>query len=214
MKALFLGVFFVSVVIHLYASLRRDTRMRNSSKPVILLSLLGFYILAARSVSVLIILALLFSWAGDILLIPGGMKWFTAGGISFILSHVFYIAGYWKDVDFSRIPYFLTVLPALFFTAVVSFLFSKLKQHLPKSLLFPVLLYLLLNAAMNCFALFRCISTASAAAFTTAVGAALFFVSDSFLFFVRFNRNSRLKTHFVVMLTYSIGELLIILGLL
>ena len=48
----------------------------------------------------------------------------------------------------------------------------------------------------------------------TLIGAALFFISDSSLFFVRFNKDSRLKTHFLVMLTYSIGELLIVLGLL
>ena len=47
-----------------------------------------------------------------------------------------------------------------------------------------------------------------------AVGAALFFISDGTLFFVRFKKDTRLKTHFLVMLTYSIGEFLIILGLL
>ena len=51
-------------------------------------------------------------------------------------------------------------------------------------------------------------------AIVTMVGAALFFVSDSSLFFVRFKKDSRLKTHFLVMLTYSIGEFLIVLGLL
>ena len=41
----------------------------------------------------------------------------------------------------------------------------------------------------------------------------LFFISDSTLFFVRFKKDGRLKTHFWVMLTYSIGELLIVSGL-
>ena len=74
--------------------------------------------------------------------------------------------------------------------------------------------YLLLNGAMNCFAIFRCITVPSAAAITTAVGAVLFFVSDCTLFFVRFHKESRWKTHFPVMLTYLLGELLIVLGLL
>jgi hypothetical protein len=56
-------------------------------------------------------------------------------------------------------------------------------------------------------------SSAGSAAIITAVGALLFFISDSSLLFVRFNKNSRLKTHFLVMLTYSIGEFLIVLGL-
>ena len=75
-------------------------------------------------------------------------------------------------------------------------------------------LYLLINGTMNCFAIFRCVSGFSAATLITAIGAALFFVSDTTLFFVRFKKDSILKTHFIVMLTYSIGEFMIILGLL
>ena len=214
MRYLFLAVFVLSTVIHLVASLRKDTRMRNISKPFILLSLLGFYVFTARSVSAAIVLALIFSWIGDVLLIPKGVKWFTAGGISFMISHAFFIAGYWKDVVFSRIPGLLSIILALFFAAMVAYIFSKLKPHLPKALFYPMFLYLLINGAMNCFAIFRCVSIPTAATVITAIGAALFFVSDSALFFVRFKKDGRLKTHFLVMLTYSIGEFLIVCGLL
>ena len=214
MKYFFLLVFAVSTAVHLYASLRKDTRIRNTSKPFILLSLLGFYVLAARSVSTAIILALIFSWIGDVLLIPKGIKWFTAGGISFMISHAFFVLGYLKDIVFSKIPVFLIVLLAVFFAVTVAYVFSKLKPHLPKALFYPMFLYLLINGAMNCFAIFRCVSGPTAATITTAIGAALFFVSDTSLFFVRFKKDSRLKTHFLVMLTYSIGEFLIVLGLL
>jgi uncharacterized membrane protein YhhN len=214
MKVVFLAVFIVSTAVHLYASIRKDTKMRNVTKPFILLSLLGFYITEARSVSAAIVLALIFSWIGDILLIPKGVKWFTAGGISFMISHAFFIAGYWKDIVFSRIPIPLIIVLAVFFAVSVSYIFSKLKPHLPKALFYPMFLYLLINGAMNCFAVFRCVSTPSAAAITTAVGAALFFISDCVLFFVRFHKKSRLKTHFPVMLTYLLGDLLIVLGLL
>ncbi len=214
MKYFFLLVFAVSTAVHLYASLRKDTRIRNTSKPFILLSLLGFYVLAARSVSTAIILALIFSWIGDVLLIPKGIKWFTAGGISFMVSHAFFVLGYLKDIVFSKIPVFFIVLLAVFFAVTVTYVFSKLKPHLPKALFYPMFLYLLINGAMNCFAIFRCVSGPTAATITTAIGAALFFVSDTSLFFVRFKKDSRLKTHFLVMLTYSIGEFLIVLGLL
>ena len=214
MKTVFLLVFLVSAAVHLYASYRKDSKLRNLTKPFILLSLLGWYVLAARRPDLLIILALFFSWLGDVLLIPKGVKWFTAGGIAFMVSHAFFVAGYWPDVDFSKIPAVLIVFLAVFFAAAVAYIFSKLKPHLPKALFYPMLLYLLINGAMNCFAIFRCVSIPSAAAITTAIGAALFFISDTSLFFVRFKKDSRLKTHFVVMLTYSIGELLIILGLL
>ena len=214
MNYVFLAIFLISTGIHLYASLKQNTKLRNVTKPFILLSLLGFYVLSAHSSSVAIILALIFSWIGDVLLIPKGLKWFTAGGISFMISHAFFIAGYWRDIVFSQIHVVLIVLLAVFFAAAVAFIFSKLKPYLPKALFYPMFLYLLINGAMNCFAIFRCISSPTAATLTTAIGAALFFISATSLFFVRFNKNGRLKTHFVVMLTYSIGEFLIVLGLL
>ena len=210
----FLAVFVISTAIHLYASLKKNTKLRNVTKPFILLSLLGFYVLAARSVSLAIVLALIFSWIGDVLLIPKGVKWFTAGGIAFMVSHAFFIAGYCRDIVFAGIPVVLIVLLGVFFAVTVGFIFSKLKPHLPKALFYPMFLYLLINGAMNCFAIFRLVSSPTAATVTTAIGAALFFVSDSSLFFVRFNKESRMKTHFIVMLTYSVGELLIVLGLL
>lgn len=214
MKTVFLAVFIVSTAVHLCASIQKNSRLRNVTKPFLLLSLLGFYVLAARSPETAIILALLFSWLGDVLLIPKGTKWFTAGGIAFMVSHAFFIAGYCRDVDFAKIPVPLILGLALFFTVTVAFIFSRLKPHLPKALFYPMFFYLLINGAMNCFAIFRCVSAPSAAALTTAIGAALFFISDTSLFFVRFNKESRLKTHFLVMLTYSVGELLIVLGLL
>lgn len=214
MKYVFLAIFIVVTAIHLYASLKQNKKLRNQTKPFILLSLLGFYLLAARAPSTWIILALIFSWLGDVLLMPKGVKWFTAGGICFMVSHVFFILGYLKDVSFVTIPVWLVILLAVFFFAVVTCIFSKLKPHLPKALFYPMYLYLLINGAMNCFAIFRWVSFPAAATVITAIGAVLFFISDSSLFFVRFNKDSRLKTHFLVMLTYSIGELLIVLGLL
>ena len=76
-----------------------------------------------------------------------------------------------------------------------------------------MLAYLIVNGLMNCFAWFRALTMGGAAGIVTAVGALLFFISDSSLFFVRFHKDSRLKTHFLVMLTYSLGEFLIVLGL-
>lgn len=213
MKYAFLAIFTISVIIHLYASLQKDKRLRNLSKPFIVMSLLGFYVQAASSISVMVILALIFSWIGDVLLMPKGNKWLTAGGISFIISHVFLILRYWQDVVFSKISLTLSLCLAGFFLLAVVIIFSRLKKYIPKNLVYPMFLYLFINGAMNCYAVFRCVSIPSKAAVITAVGAALFFISDSVQFFVRFKKNSRLKTHFVIMLTYSLGELLIVLGL-
>ena len=213
MKYLMLIIFFISTGIHLYASLKQDKPLRDKTKPFILLSLLGFYCFSVDKIVWTVVLALIFSWIGDILLIPKGVKWFTAGGISFMISHFFFVLSYSKYVDFSAISrIFLIGLPLLF-VVTSAVIFKYLRPHLPKALFYPMLLYLIINGTMNCFAWFRSLSCTGAASVITAIGALLFYISDTSLFFVRFNKNSRLKTHFLVMLTYSIGELLIVLGL-
>ena len=214
MEYFFLAVFILSTAIHLYASQKQNRKLRNQTKPFILLALLGFYAFAADNVLTFIILALLFSWLGDVLLMPHGIKWFAAGGVAFMISHLFFILGYSRDIDFASVNAFVVIILALFFICTVCFIFSRLKPHLPKILFYPMFLYLLINGAMNCFAVFRFLSCPGASTITTCIGAILFFISDTALFFVRFKKDGRLKTHFLVMLTYSIGELLIIIGLL
>ena len=213
MKILSIILFIISTAIHLYASLKKDKPLRNKSKPFILFSLLLFYCFSAEPIKITVVLALIFSWIGDILLIPDGIKWFTAGGISFMISHFFFVLSYMQDVDFSKINPIVVAVLGIFFLTVVFFIFRRLKPLLPKALFYPMYLYLLINGAMNCFAIFRYLSNKDLAGIITVIGAALFFVSDCSLFFVRFDKNSRLKTHFLVMLTYSIGEFLIVLGL-
>ena len=208
-----LAMFVLATVVHLNASLKQNRDLRNKTKPFILIGLMGFYLGAADPVILSVVLALFFSWLGDILLVPKGLKWFVAGGIAFMVSHAFFILSYIQDTDFSRLPKAMIVVLPLLFLAASLIIFKYLRPHLPKALFYPMLFYLLLNGAMNCFAWFRAMTRGGAAGIITAVGALLFFISDSSLFFVRFNKDSRLKTHFLVMLTYSLGEFLIILGL-
>ena len=214
MKYVFLAIFIIATAIHLYASAQKNRLLRNITKPFILLALLGFYLFAAERILPEIVIALAFSWLGDVLLMPHGVTWFTAGGIAFMVSHLFFMLGYAKDIRFSALSPSIMILIALLFICTVFFVFSKLKESLPKRLFYAMFLYLLLNGAMNCFAIYRFMSSPCTATAITGIGAILFFISDASLFFVRFNKNGRLKTHFLVMLTYSLGELLIIIGLL
>lgn len=213
MNYIVLVAFFIVTGIHLYASLKKDKSLRAKTKPFILLTLLAFYCLSADPVVWTVILALIFSWIGDVLLIPPGVKWFTIGGISFMVSHFFFVISYAALTDFGKVSTAAMIVLPVMFLISSAIIFKYLRPHLPKALFYPMLLYLLINGGMNCFAWFRSMSTVGPAAVITAIGALLFYVSDTSLFFVRFNKESRLKTHFLVMLTYSIGEFLIVLGL-
>ena len=213
MKYLFLSVFVIASIIHLYASHKSNSKLRAQSKGFLLLSLLGWYCCAASCVQPIVIAAILTSWLGDVLLIPKGVKWFALGGISFAVSHFFFALTYCQNVDFAALPIWAVVLIAAFYIIAVLLVFRGLGDCLPEKLYYPMFGYLLINGAMNCFALFQLLTVPCAATVITFVGAVLFFASDSALFYTRFKKDSVFKNHFFVMLSYIIGEFLIVLGI-
>lgn len=213
MSTVSLAVFIISGAIHLYASYKNDRKLRNYTKPFILLGLLGWYLCRAAAPKGIVIAAIIMSWLGDVLLIPKGVKWFTAGGISFMISHACFVMAYYPQVDFAAVPLWAVIVTAAVYITAVCFVFRSLKPHLPKALFYPMFLYLLINGTMNSFALFQLISVPGRAALITFIGAVLFFISDSTLFYVRFKKDSVWKNHFIVMLTYIFAEFLIVQGL-
>ena len=213
MKYLFLAIFILSGTIHLYASNRSAKKLRAQTKWIILLALLGWYVCCSEKCSFLVIAAILTSWLGDVLLIFPGTKWFVAGGISFMASHVCFSLAYLTQIDFAAVPVWAIVLTALVYTTLVVLVFRGLRPYLKKALYYPMFFYLLINGTMNSFALFRLISMPGFAAVLSFIGAVLFFISDSTLFYVRFSKSTVFKTHFLVMLTYIIAEFMIVEGL-
>ena len=213
MSVLMLAVFVVSSLIHLYASLKSNKKLRAQSKGFILASLCGWYLFSSPAPEMIVVAALLFSWLGDVLLIPKGIKWFVAGGIAFMASHLCFVFAYSSRIVFADIPVIAIILAAAVYLVASVLVFKGLKGSLPKALFLPMFFYLLLNGTMNCFALFQLLTLMNAASVITYIGATLFFASDSLLFYVRFKKNTVLKNHFPVMATYIIGEFLITLGL-
>ena len=95
----------------------------------------------------------------------------------------------------------------------VGFVFRGLVGNVkPRSLYVGMMGYLVVNGAMNCFALFQLITLPCLATAIMYAGAVSFFVSDSILFYVRFRKGRPFKTHFGVMLTYLLAEFLIVAG--
>jgi len=213
MRYVFFALFWLVSLVHLYGSFRNDRHIRNLTKGCILLSLMGYYATAVGTVNYYVVGALIFSLLGDIALIFSGG--FAYGGVSFMASHVFFILAYLPDIRFDAVPWFAFVLPALVYGAVAFLVLRELKPHIPKKLFWPMSFYLVCNAAMNVFAFARLCSTPCLATTITYIGAALFFVSDCILFVVRFHKTKSVwRNHFLVMLTYIIGEFLIVHGML
>ena len=217
MEYVFLGIFLIASGLHLYARLAKKSLLRDISKVFILLPLTLFYVFAVDTINIFVVIALVACWVGDLLLIKHGIKWFAMGGCSFLLGHAFFVVAYNQEIDYTKIPIWLMIIIPIIYVAGIIVVLIKLKPYIKKALFIPTCCYLMANVTMNVFAVYRLVSGIGnniiLGPLLTAIGALLFLVSDASLFFVRFNKNSRMKTHFLVMLTYTVGELLIVLGL-
>lgn len=216
MKTLFLILYIAVSALHLAASWRDDAEVRKKTKPFLLILLLLYYLFAADKVSLFLVLALLTSWLGDVLLIPKGNKWFTMGGISFMFSHLFFVLVYCGRITLSKVNPLLILVLAVLYYGFSLFIIRRIRDNTPKAMVAPMYFYLFCNSTMNIFAMMQLLSRPSLAAALAYVGALLFYVSDCCLFLVRYYKNPDIiyKKHFTVMLTYLLGELLIVVGIL
>ena len=212
MNHVFIAAFAAFSAVHLYASWRCDKVLRAVTKVFLLPTLLGWYLTTAQAPLDIVVAAVVTSWLGDVLLIFGPVG-FAVGGTSFFLSHLCFAAAYCMHVDFALVPVWVIVLAAIVYIAAVGFVFRGLVGNVkPRSLYVGMMGYLVVNGAMNCFALFQLITLPCFATAIMYAGAVSFFVSDSILFYVRFRKGRPFKTHFGVMLTYLLAEFLIVAG--
>lgn len=218
MKYVFLGLLIVVSAIHLYHSWKDEKLKRPFTKWALLPLITGFFLCSVDSLNTygwILLAALITSWLGDVLLIPPGMKFFVAGGISFIFTHICLAVLYAMQIQWNAVIWYIVIPVALAYLAVVIKVIKVLSSYASKVMKIPLFAYLCFNGLMNTFALMLltsqpCIGTALAYA-----GAILFFASDCSLFFVKLHENKELvfKKHFTVMLTYILGEFLITLGM-
>jgi uncharacterized membrane protein YhhN len=206
------GSYVVVVVLELLFVYFDEPQLRWFTKPLLMpLLMLGFNIESAKrngALFNLILAALFFSWAGDVLLQMKGM--FIPGLISFLLAHVFYIVyfikrGKGKKGILQQQP--LIGIPVLIY--ILIFLW-QLYPYLD-ALKIPVTVYGITIGTMLLMAINtkRKLSKSAAALFF--YGALLFVISDSLLAVNLFAMN-HLVLSLGVMLTYASAQFLIVKG--
>ncbi len=216
MVYLFPSLFALTSAVHLYDSWKDNASARAKTKPFLLLFLALFYISATKNLNIFLLLALITSWLGDVLLIPKGNKWFIMGGISFMAAHVFFILLYARHIKLENAIWPIVIPMTVIYYGISILVIRDLRHTTPKMMQAPMCFYLLCNSTMNLFALLQLMSHNNLGGWLTFIGAILFFVSDCSLFIVRYSNRPNIiyKKHFTVMLTYLLGEFLIVLGIL
>ena len=208
--------FLTVSVVHLYFSWRENSRGRACTKPFLLIFLMLYYMTSGTEIRQVLLLALLFSWLGDVLLIPRGNRWFFAGGICFLLAHFFFVQVYVPQVQVERWMLLPVTALGMLYAGLAGMVIFRVKRNVPRAMRIPMYLYLLANGTMNLVAWMQWISEEYAfPAGIALAGAVLFFLSDCSLYVVRYDPESPMYgKHFWVMLTYLLGEFLITQGML
>lgn len=218
MKKVFLVTFALICSVELLSHLLDLALIHTVAKPLLLPLLIGYYIAGTdkeeRSRTVL--LALVFSWIGDVLLMfqPQGELYFIGGLLAFLVAHLYYIFAYRQFMieDTSKallgVQRFRFSFPIILAgTGLVSVLYSHLG-----GLKIPVIVYALVLVLMVVNALFRFGRTSLASFSMVFFGATLFMISDSMIAINKFMLPIA-YSGFWVMFTYLGAQYLIVQGL-
>jgi uncharacterized membrane protein YhhN len=216
-KRLFI-IFFSVLLIECIANAAQILPVQFVSKPALMLILIFYFRNRTRNLpdlKNLILLALIFSWLGDVLLLiekssRADSFLFVYGLASFLIAHLFYIVYFWRirrcnisEPEFNPVP----IAGVLIYAGAFYFLIYDFLSFLK----IPVLLYcliisLMLITSFRAFDLRR-----SSYGKLCIAGTVLFALSDSILAVDRFVVPLPLGGVFVI-LTYAVGQFLIMKG--
>lgn len=206
--------FVIVLAAHLLALLLRVEMMDRITKPLIVITVAGYFFYATKNVQsrlkIWIGSALLFSWGGDILLMFQDKKslFFLLGLSSFLLAHIFYIIFLHKVRLVEKIkPRLWTLLVvAVYYSVLIAFLSPWLGD-----MRLPVRVYGMVISFMLLLALHLLFLANRKAGLYIAIGAILFVLSDSLLAINKFYQPFE-AAGFLIMLTYGLAQLFLIIG--
>ncbi|HWA34863.1 MAG TPA: lysoplasmalogenase [Cyclobacteriaceae bacterium] len=212
-QAVFIILFAGASLVDLVAASAGWSTGEMFSKPLIVLSLIGYYLSSDAVRNTTFVRALFFCWTGDILLIfqSEAPVFFMAGLGAFLIGQILYIISFRRMQEEGHgnelsVPQkmrfsFPVVLAG---TGLVAILFPKLA-----GLKFPVLLYAIALMLMVMTAIFRYGRTNPKSYWPMLFGAILFMISDATLAMNKFY--SPVPTAGLwIMLTYVAAQYLIV----
>jgi uncharacterized membrane protein YhhN len=208
-KVFVLGLFCVLGALHLALILWGSPRIQRITKVLLLPPLAWYYAAAAETFLVMVHLAVILGWIGDILLIKiENAAFFKAGLASFLLGHLLYIPVMLSFAGTVRIPLFIVSI-------IVALPLGLLIQRLikpNKSLRIPVILYGIIIELMSLSALQLMAARPEFWGLLVFIGSLCFLISDSILGYFTFRTISK-HGSFFIMFFYMIAQGSIIIGL-
>jgi len=218
-KNIFVLIYSLLLGVHLYAGYNDYQQLEMISKPTLLIWLIVFFALNTHKkkcgvFKILILLGLIFSLAGDVLLIfqKEQSGYFMTGLIAFVIAHVFYVWAFTKTyLNNHEIPLIKRQGWVMILILAYGILFFRaIKEHVG-SFIGPVILYTAVITLMLLMAVNRYGRVGRISFWLVTLGAVLFVASDSILAWNKFVHPLP-NSHFLIMATYGLAQLFIVLG--
>jgi len=213
-KTFWIILFLIILAADLAAVYLDKESWRYFTKPLVVISLIAYFISQTSSVQSdlkkWILLALAFSWVGDIFLLFESKEtvFFLLGLSSFLIAHIFYIVFFHvvrlRENIMGNILFLLLVV--IYYTTLM----TVISPYLEKMKL-PVRIYGVVISFMLLLALHTWFIKNKKASLMIITGAVLFIISDSLLAFNKFY-SSFDYAGIGVMLTYGLAQLFIAEG--
>ncbi|MBP6413297.1 MAG: lysoplasmalogenase [Bacteroidia bacterium] len=209
-------IFLLLTIGYCLVEVNNLSSFRYALKPLLLLSLSYYFYLSTRGVrskfSRYMQIGLIFSLLGDILLMFTSQSelYFIFGLVAFLLAHVCYCLAFiesFRKNQFSLLEMLLAAMPFLLMSGTV---FYILMPYL-KSMLVPVLAYILVITAMGIFSALRYKSVERSSYYSILAGALFFMLSDTLLAFNKFYQ-SYSYAGIAIMSTYILAQYLLVEG--
>ena len=184
--------------------------LRWLTKPLIMISLLLYYLLSSRKINEVkssFCLALIAALMGDIFLLFSDPQFFLFGLSSFLIMQLLYIFNFFKDTfQLNSLKILAAVLMMLLLFFFMNTLWSDLGD-----MAIPVSIYSFIIVLMSISALLR--SHRSQGYIWVLVGSILFIISDGFIAWNKF-MTPVAYGGLIVMSTYILAQYLIVMGIL
>jgi len=205
-------IFFVIVTfIDLYLISNNEEKKRYFTKPLIIPGIILIYLLFAHQYNKFLLLALLFSFFGDLLLLFSEKKlFFRLGLFAFLSSHIFYIYTFIEKISFNRISSFWIPLAFIPYFIYAWKIFRDLRPYLEHYFI-PVILYIVTIIGMSYASLFRFWTSQGPSYWLPLIGSIFFIISDTLLATRNFKYGQK-KGWMSVMTSYVLAQLFIMIG--
>lgn len=179
--------------------------IRVISKPLIMLSLIGYYILHPNARQVIFLVALIFALLGDIFLLNNTENAFIFGLLSFLIMQICYAIVFYKQTSLWLKKDSLFALAMLaYITTILYFLWPHTAEFRV-----PIIVYSLAFGVVAMMAFWRHKSFKGWK--MVLFGVLLFVLSDTIIAMNKFLAPIS-KADFWIMLTYGLGQFLIVEG--